>query len=57
MTRSVDGTSILPSRRGAVSSGAKLTVGVLGPTHMNYPQALAAVAVISNQLGEHLTRG
>lgn len=33
------------------------SVGVLGPTHMNYPQALAAVAVISNQLGEHLTRG
>ena len=33
------------------------TIGVLGPTHMNYPQALAAVAVISNQLGEHLTRG
>lgn len=33
------------------------SIGVLGPTHMNYPQALAAVAVISNQLGEHLTRG
>lgn len=33
------------------------SIGVLGPTHMNYPQAMAAVAVISNQLGEHLTRG
>jgi len=33
------------------------SIGVLGPTHMNYPQALAAVAVISNRLGEHLTRG
>lgn len=33
------------------------TIGVLGPTHMNYPQALAAVAVVSNHLGEHLTRG
>ncbi len=33
------------------------SIGVLGPTHMNYPQALAAVAVISKQLGEHLTRG
>jgi len=33
------------------------SIGVIGPTHMNYPQALAAVAVISHQLGEHLTRG
>jgi len=33
------------------------SIGVLGPTHMNYPQALAAVAVISSQLGDHLTRG
>lgn len=33
------------------------SIGVLGPTHMNYPQALAAVAVISNQLSEHLDRG
>jgi heat-inducible transcriptional repressor len=33
------------------------SIGVLGPTHMNYPQALAAVAVISNHLGDHLTRG
>lgn len=33
------------------------TIGVLGPTHMNYPQALAAVAAVSNRLGDHLTRG
>jgi len=33
------------------------SIGVLGPTHMNYPQAMAAVAVVSNHLGEHLTRG
>jgi len=33
------------------------TIGVLGPTNMNYPRALAAVAVVSNQLGDHLTRG
>jgi heat-inducible transcriptional repressor len=31
------------------------TIGVLGPTRMNYPQALAAVAIVSNQLGTHLS--
>lgn len=31
------------------------TIGVLGPTRMNYPQALAAVAAVSRRLGEHLT--
>ena len=30
------------------------TIGVLGPTRMNYPQALAAVAVVSDQLGRRL---
>jgi len=30
------------------------TIGVLGPTRMNYPQALAAVAVVSKRLGHHL---
>ena len=30
------------------------TVGVLGPTRMNYPQALAAVEVVSEQLGRRL---
>lgn len=33
------------------------SIGVLGPTHMNYPQAVAAVAVVSNQLSDLLTRG
>jgi heat-inducible transcriptional repressor len=33
------------------------TIGVLGPTRMNYPQALAAVAVVGRRLGRHLTEG
>jgi len=33
------------------------TIGVLGPTRMNYPQALAAVAVVSQHLGNQLSRG
>jgi heat-inducible transcriptional repressor len=33
------------------------SIGVLGPTRMNYSQALAAVAVVSNRLGKHLTEG
>jgi heat-inducible transcriptional repressor len=33
------------------------TIGVLGPTRMNYSQALAAVAVISNRLGDRLGEG
>jgi heat-inducible transcriptional repressor len=32
------------------------TVGVLGPTRMNYPQAISAVAVVSQRLGRHLSR-
>lgn len=31
-------------------------VGVLGPTRMNYPQAISAVAVVSQRLGRHLSR-
>jgi heat-inducible transcriptional repressor len=31
------------------------TIGVLGPTRMHYPQALAAVAVVSRRLGRHLS--
>lgn len=30
------------------------TVGVLGPTRMNYPQALAAVEVVSDRLGRRI---
>jgi heat-inducible transcriptional repressor len=33
------------------------TIGVLGPTRMNYPQAMAAVAVVSQRLGRHLDEG
>lgn len=33
------------------------TIGVLGPARMHYPNALAAVAVVSNRLGERLTEG
>ncbi|MEQ8716951.1 MAG: heat-inducible transcriptional repressor HrcA [Acidimicrobiales bacterium] len=32
-------------------------IAVLGPTHMNYPQAVAAVAVVSAQLGSRLSEG
>jgi heat-inducible transcriptional repressor len=31
------------------------TVGVLGPTRMNYPQAMAAVAIVSERLGRTLS--
>ena len=31
------------------------TVGVLGPTRMNYPHALAAVTAVSRRLGESLS--
>jgi heat-inducible transcriptional repressor len=30
------------------------SVGVLGPTRMNYPQAMATVEVVSDQLGRRL---
>jgi heat-inducible transcriptional repressor len=33
------------------------TVGVLGPSRMNYPQALAAVAVVGQRLGHRLSEG
>jgi heat-inducible transcriptional repressor len=32
------------------------TVGVLGPTRMDYRQAIGAVAAVSQQLGRLLTR-
>jgi len=31
------------------------TIGVVGPTRMNYPLALAAVQVVGEQLGERLS--
>jgi heat-inducible transcriptional repressor len=33
------------------------SIAVLGPTHMNYPQALATVAVVGRQLGQRITEG
>jgi len=33
------------------------TIGILGPTRMNYPQALAAVAAVSQRLGRRLSEG
>jgi heat-inducible transcriptional repressor len=33
------------------------TVGVLGPTRMNYPQAMAAVTAVGKRLSAHLTEG
>ena len=33
------------------------SVGVLGPTRMNYPQALATVDVVSDRLGRRLGEG
>ena len=33
------------------------TIAVLGPTRMNYPEALAAVAVVGNRLGRRLSEG
>jgi len=33
------------------------TIGVLGPSRMDYPQAMAAVAVVSHRLSKRLTEG
>jgi len=33
------------------------TIGVLGPTRMNYPQALSAVAVVGQRLSRKLSEG
>ena len=33
------------------------SVGVLGPTRMNYPAALATVEVVSDRLGRRLAEG
>ena len=38
-----------------VGEGAGGTVAVLGPTRMDYPQTMAAVAAVSRRLGHHLT--
>lgn len=33
------------------------TIGIVGPTRMNYPQALSAVSVVSERLGQRLSEG
>ena len=33
------------------------SIGVLGPTSMDYTQALATVAVVGRRLGDRLTEG
>ncbi len=40
-----------------VSGGAAGTIGVLGPTRMDYDRAMAAVAVVSERLGRRLQDG
>jgi len=45
---------VAPVRGGGGETG---TIGILGPTRMNYPQALAAVAVVSQRLGRRMEEG
>ncbi len=45
---------VAPVRGGNGEGG---TIGILGPTRMNYPQALAAVAVVSQRLGRRIEEG
>lgn len=33
------------------------SIGLLGPTHMHYPQAMATVALVSDELAHHLREG
>lgn len=40
-----------------VEGEAAGTIGVLGPARMDYPQAMAAVAVVSHRLSQRLTDG
>jgi len=45
---------VAPVRAGSGETG---TIGILGPTRMNYPQALAAVALVSQRLGRRMEEG
>jgi heat-inducible transcriptional repressor len=40
-----------------IEDGAVGTIGILGPTRMDYPQALAAVAIVGQRLSRELERG
>jgi len=42
---------VMPVSVGGVEAG---TIGLLGPTRMNYPLALAAARVVGDRLGERL---
>jgi heat-inducible transcriptional repressor len=46
---------VAPYGGGGTEGGG--TIGVLGPTRMNYPQALAAVAVVSQRLDRRMDEG
>jgi heat-inducible transcriptional repressor len=49
---------VLSGRRPYIVEGEPIgTIGVLGPTRMNYPQRLAAVDVVSERLGRRLSDG
>jgi heat-inducible transcriptional repressor len=45
---------VMPVSVGGVEAG---TIGLLGPTRMNYPLALAAARVVGDRLGERLGEG
>ena len=44
-------------QRGLAEGEVVGSVGVLGPTRMNYPQALATVEVVGEQLGRRIAEG
>jgi heat-inducible transcriptional repressor len=46
--------SVVLARYDIEGTGAG-TVGILGPTRMDYPQAMAAVAAVSRRLGRHFS--
>ena len=41
----------------AIEGESAGTIGVLGPTRMDYSQAMSAVAVVSRRLGRALSEG
>ena len=45
---------VMPVVAGGTEAG---TIGLLGPTRMNYPLALAAARVVGDRLGERLSEG
>lgn len=50
--------AVIVAPYGTSGSGQRAgTIGVLGPTRMNYPQALASVAVVSQRLNRRLDEG